>query len=198
MNESKTPMTDAAINRAGPRGFVDVEFARDLERQLAEARAEVQRAWGAVNSKVSIIAIIGGNQEAALNSFHTEQKQRREAEAKCDQLAARVVELEKALQSAAESCPPKSFMTAPDCFTEKCGHNSYWRTHYGNCMACRAEEAESKAKALDEIVAIANTCKSPSLTTFKQWLHFQYPATEGDCRLNQILEAIEAAIAKEK
>lgn len=26
----------------------------------------------------------------------------------------------------------------------KCGHSSYWRTLYGNCMACRAEKAESQ------------------------------------------------------
>lgn len=28
----------------------------------------------------------------------------------------------------------------------KCNHNSYWTTIYGNCMACRAEEAEARVK----------------------------------------------------
>lgn len=25
-----------------------------------------------------------------------------------------------------------------------CQHNSYWKTNFGNCMACRAEKAEAK------------------------------------------------------
>lgn len=37
--------------------------------------------------------------------------------------------------------PPESFPPM------ECGHNGYWRTHYGNCMACRAERAESQVKA---------------------------------------------------
>lgn len=29
-----------------------------------------------------------------------------------------------------------------------CGHSSYWVTAYGNCMACRAEQAEKRLEAL--------------------------------------------------
>lgn len=30
-----------------------------------------------------------------------------------------------------------------------CGHNRYWTTHYGNCMACRASRAEARVKELE-------------------------------------------------
>jgi septal ring factor EnvC (AmiA/AmiB activator) len=50
----------------------------------------------------------------------------------------------------------------------KCGHNEYWTGHYGTCMACRSEKAESqlakvtaerdRLKAeLDEVVVIASS-----------------------------------------
>lgn len=37
--------------------------------------------------------------------------------------------------------PPESFPPM------ECGHDGYWRTHYGNCMACRAERAEKELMA---------------------------------------------------
>lgn len=36
-----------------------------------------------------------------------------------------------------ESAPPKNL--AGDIFA-KCGHNTYWQTHFGTCMACRVVE----------------------------------------------------------
>ncbi len=45
----------------------------------------------------------------------------------------------------------------------KCGHNPYWITHFGNCMACqraeankRAEQAEAKVAALKEVLALCD------------------------------------------
>lgn len=32
----------------------------------------------------------------------------------------------------------------------KCGHSTYWISHYGNCMACRAEAAEERARKAEE------------------------------------------------
>lgn len=31
-----------------------------------------------------------------------------------------------------------------------CGHNRYWTSQYGNCMACRSERAEAQVKALEK------------------------------------------------
>ena len=36
-----------------------------------------------------------------------------------------------------------------DCGPQSCKHNLYWRTMYGNCMACRVEEAEAKLAMRD-------------------------------------------------
>ena len=41
-------------------------------------------------------------------------------------------------------CLPKIFETK----ASMCAHNRYWVTHFGNCMACRSEKAESQVEAL--------------------------------------------------
>lgn len=48
--------------------------------------------------------------------------------------------------NAAKTAPPKSFLSAPDSIFLPCGHNSYWKTNYGNCMACRCENTEKELK----------------------------------------------------
>lgn len=45
---------------------------------------------------------------------------------------------------------PKSFDKAPDCLIMACGHNSYWRTRYGNCMACRVDRANAERDQLQQ------------------------------------------------
>jgi hypothetical protein len=74
-----TPRTDDFCNGLRSnclettQGAVDLaNFARQLERELNEAR--------------QCFEISKGNTEAALNSFHAEMKQRRNAEAERDQL----------------------------------------------------------------------------------------------------------------
>lgn len=50
MSDRPTPLTDAAEYHSGPdtstavEGMVDADFARDLERQLAEAKEAIQAA----------------------------------------------------------------------------------------------------------------------------------------------------------
>ena len=87
--------------------FVVAGEYQQLERELAEAKMETQRAWGVVNSKTTTIAIIEGNQEAALNSFHSEQKQRRSAEADRDRwrTMAQELALELDLRCGEAGCP---------------------------------------------------------------------------------------------
>lgn len=34
-----------------------------------------------------------------------------------------------------------------------CQHNSYWKTTFGNCMACRAEKAEAKLNIAREYLS---------------------------------------------
>lgn len=45
---------------------------------------------------------------------------------------------------------------------KQCAHNEYWTTHYGNCMACRAEVAELQLRdmkaILEEIVKANSRC----------------------------------------
>jgi hypothetical protein len=50
----------------------------------------------------------------------------------------------------------------------RCGHSSYWTTHYGNCMACRAEKAEAKLAACREALraaeaAIGDACHATAI-----------------------------------
>ena len=85
MSDTPTPETDAAVNDAAFENknhphtdWVVASFARQLERERDEAR--------------QCFEIAKGNTEAALNSFHAEQKQRRQLERELEVLRKRVSE----------------------------------------------------------------------------------------------------------
>jgi len=60
------------------------------------------------------------------------------------------------------------------------------------------EMLRKKAEILKSVSETALLLQTQALPTLKEWLHYQYPATVGDIRLNNLLEAITAAIEKEK
>ena len=76
-----------------------------------------------------------------------------------------------------------------------CQHNSYWKTTFGNCMACRAEKAERELAAerearekAEHAIAEANA----SVVTKENNLGLaQMRADKAEAKLNIAREALE-------
>lgn len=109
------------------------EFIENVKRDNATLRAESQRmAKELLDSEIKRVA--AESQVEALKK----ERDRAMAHYQTFRTRAEAAEKERALT------PGNGSVDFADC-----GHNRYWTTHYGNCMACRAEAAESESTRLE-------------------------------------------------
>lgn len=72
------------------------------------------------------------------------------------------------------------------------------RFEYSSIECSFALDSRDKLRRLlDGIITPASSLRTESLPSLPEWIHFQYPETRGDMRLNELLSAVESSL-KEK